>query len=122
MFGKVIVMSLVLGFGATTAQAMTVGPVDNAPASTIEASGAQVHLIGNQNYKPAKRFVKRTRKSRHAASGNFKGNGRVVKDTCPGGNQTCIDDLIASCNKAGGGLSTEPDGGVDCFVVGIHDQ
>ena len=30
--------------------------------------------------------------------------------------------LIANCDKAKGGLSTEPDGGVDCYVVGIHDQ
>ena len=52
----------------------------------------------------------------------FKGGGRHVKDTCPGGDKKCIKDLIANCDKAGGGLSTQPDGGVDCYVVGIHDQ
>lgn len=58
-------------------------------------------------------------KNRSAA---FKAKGGTVKDTCPGGDQACIDELIANCDKAGGGLSTEPDGGVDCYVVGIHDQ
>lgn len=48
--------------------------------------------------------------------------GRVVKDTCPGNDAKCIKELTASCDKAGGGLSTWPDGSVDCYVVGIHDQ
>lgn len=52
----------------------------------------------------------------------FKGNGRTVKDTCPGNNQACINELIKNCDKAGGGLSTWEDGSVDCYVVGIHDQ
>jgi hypothetical protein len=52
----------------------------------------------------------------------FKAKGGTVKDTCPGGDKACIDQLVASCDKAGGGLSTQPDGGVDCYVVGIHDQ
>ena len=53
---------------------------------------------------------------------DLKGNGRTVKDTCPGGDKACIKELVANCDKAGGGLSTQPDGGVDCYVVGIHDQ
>lgn len=48
--------------------------------------------------------------------------GRVVKDTCPGNDKACINDLIKNCDKAGGGLSTWEDGSVDCYVVGIHDQ
>jgi hypothetical protein len=64
------------------------------------------------------------RQQRHAKgpSQALKGIGRTVKDTCPGGDEKCIKDLIANCDKAGGGLSTQPDGGVDCYVVGIHDQ
>lgn len=57
-----------------------------------------------------------------ARPGGLAAKRRVLKDTCPGGDQACIDGLIARCDEAGGGLSTQPDGGVDCYVVGIHDQ
>ena len=78
-------------------------------ATGVETSG--VVLTAARAQKPAQR---------HARA--LKGNTRPVKDTCPGGDKKCIKDLIAACDKAGGGLSTQPDGGVDCYVVGIHDQ
>jgi hypothetical protein len=82
------------------------------PAQT-QASDTRLVLTGGE------RKQVQLGKNRAAA---FKAKGGTVKDTCPGGDQACIDELIANCDKAGGGLSTEPDGGVDCYVVGIHDQ
>lgn len=66
----------------------------------------------------------RSKRMRPGARGSARltGRGGPVKDTCPGNNKACIKELIANCDKAGGGLSTQPDGGVDCYVVGIHDQ
>lgn len=58
---------------------------------------------------------------RHARAGSLKAKRPVVRDTCPGNDASCIKTLTASCDKAGGGLSTQPDGSVDCYVVGIHD-
>ncbi len=60
----------------------------------------------------------------HIPGGSAKlaSKGRVVKDTCPGNDKACINDLVKNCDKAGGGLSTWEDGSVDCYVVGIHDQ
>ncbi|MGE0052745.1 MAG: hypothetical protein AB7S74_00930 [Hyphomicrobium sp.] len=80
------------------------------PAKTAVVSKGSIELAASR--KPARRH----------STAQLKGNGRVVKDTCPGGDKKCIKDLVASCDKAGGGLSTQPDGGVDCYVVGIHDQ
>lgn len=82
------------------------------PAQT-ELSGTRLVLTGGE--------LKRVRLGKNR-SASFKAKGGTVEDTCPGGDQACIDELVANCDKAGGGLSTEPDGGVDCYVVGIHDQ
>lgn len=48
----------------------------------------------------------------------LRGNGGPVEDTC---NQSIpgycdLDELIAACDAAGGGLSTQPGGGVDCDI------
>lgn len=111
MKNTIALASIGVLLGAAAAQAL---PAMHAlsPAQT-EASEARLVLTGGKH----KRVLLR---KNHAAA--FKANGGVVKDTCPGGDQACIDELIANCDKAGGGLSTEPDGGVDCYVVGIHDQ
>ena len=83
-----------------------------------EHNQGQVQLVGGKKLKNAQTGNARRRSS----AKKFSGNGGGVRDTCPGGDQACIDQLVASCDKAGGGLSTQPDGGVDCYVVGIHDQ
>lgn len=97
--------------------AMLAAPVAAGP--TTMASGFNPQITTDMVEQTASRIKK---PSRHHAHAQLKGNGRVVKDTCPGGDKKCIKDLIAACDKAGGGLSTQPDGGVDCYVVGIHDQ
>lgn len=78
---------------------------------------SQIILIGQKQYK-----LKKTSKHHNANQGKLSGNGRHVKDTCPGGDHACINQLKIDCDAAKGGLSTQPDGGVDCYVVGIHDQ
>jgi hypothetical protein len=55
-----------------------------------------------------------------AASDSFAG-GSTVRETCreshPVDPENCdIDDFIARCDKAGGGLSSEPGGGINCEV------
>ena len=97
----------------SAAAAQALPPMNALSPAQTKASGARLVLTGGER--------KRVQlgKNRSAA---FKANGGTVKDTCPGGDQACIDELIANCDKADGGLSTEPDGGVDCYVVGIHDQ
>jgi hypothetical protein len=111
MKNTIALASIGILLSAAAAQAL---PALNALApAQAEASEARLVLTGGEQ--------KRVQpgKNRSAA---LKANGGVVKDTCPGGDQACIDDLIVNCDKAGGGLSTQPDGGVDCYVVGIHDQ
>lgn len=107
MLKAILSIAALMSAGASVAHA---GPAVPSPfAYGIEQS--DVLHIAARAQKPAQR---------HARA--LKGNTRVVKDTCPGGDKKCIKDLIAACDKAGGGLSTQPDGGVDCYVVGIHDQ
>ena len=111
MKNTIALASIGILLSAAAAQAL---PATSAlsPAQT-QASDARLVLTGGE------RKQVQLGKNRSAA---FKAKGGTVKDTCPGGDQACIDELIANCDKAGGGLSTEPDGGVDCYVVGIHDQ
>lgn len=87
------------------------GPFVARSAIGIEARDSQVTMTAGRYQKHAR-----------GPALDLKGNGRTVKDTCPGGDKACIKELVANCDKAGGGLSTQPDGGVDCYVVGIHDQ
>ena len=79
-----------------------------------KVSGNVVTLAAVRAKKPAAH--------RPSGPGTLANKGRVVKDTCPGNDKACINDLIKNCDKAGGGLSTWEDGSVDCYVVGIHDQ
>lgn len=118
MYRKIIFIAIALTFGATTAHSMSSSPGGDTAGLLTHSLDGSVHLTG------AKKFKRAFRKNRRAGSRTqkFAGNGGGVKDTCPGGDHGCINDLKAACDKAGGGLSTEPDGGVDCFVVGIHDQ
>ena len=98
-------------FVSLSAHAALAAPFVPGAAKTIAAQSDRVTLAAARTKKPA-----------GPSAQAFKGNGRTVKDTCPGGDDKCIKELIANCDKAGGGLSTQPDGGVDCYVVGIHDQ
>ncbi len=99
---------------ATASQAM---PAMSAFSQTkAEVVESRVLSVGAER----KQFQVRRAQRNHAAA--FKGGRGPVQDTCPGGDKQCIKDLIAACDKADGGLSTQPDGGVDCYVVGIHDQ
>ncbi len=113
---------LAFGVGVGAAQAFPVAEIDKVAAQLSAEESASVILVGQKTYKPKGYYKKKRQRARNGSVNQFKGNGRVVKDTCPGGDHGCIKDLKANCDKAGGGLSTEPDGGVDCFVVGIHDQ
>lgn len=116
------ISALTLSFGMGAAQALPPAPYSYEPARLSAGADAPLVLVGEKNYKPKKFYKKKRRVSRRGGSNQLQGNGGHVMDTCPGGDQACINDLKANCDKAGGGLSTEPDGGVDCFVVGIHDQ
>ncbi len=113
---------LFLGFGTSATFALPSGAGNVSPVVEVNSFEKLYELVGAKRYKRAKRFARRKNRSRHTGANSYKAPGRVVKDTCPGGDHRCIKDLKASCDKAGGGLSTEPDGGVDCYVVGIHDQ
>lgn len=49
--------------------------------------------------------------------GAFQGSGDPVRDSCNRTGGTCeYDDFVATCDAAGGGLSTEPGGGIDCDI------
>lgn len=96
---------------ALSAPAAIAGPIDTVRSMNVELLNSHVIHAAARKQKHAK-----------GPSQALKGNGRTVRDTCPGGDEKCIKDLVAACDKAGGGLSTQPDGGVDCYVVGIHDQ
>ncbi|MBL8883504.1 MAG: hypothetical protein JNL45_10675 [Hyphomicrobium sp.] len=109
---KFIVPAIAVAGIAMLAVPVAAGPATMASRLNPQISNDMIQQTASHTKKP----------SRHQAHARLKGNGRVVKDTCPGGDKKCIKDLIAACDKAGGGLSTQPDGGVDCYVVGIHDQ
>ncbi len=55
---------------------------------------------------------------KHIGMTKLLANGRPVKDTCnssQGDDETCNPDkLAARCDAAGGGMSSQPGGGVDC--------
>lgn len=108
MLKAILSIAALVSVGASSVHAGAASPAAKSVAG-VESSSV-LHVAARAK-KPGQR---------HA--GAFKGNTRVVKDTCPGGDKKCIKDLVAACDKAGGGLSTQPDGGVDCYVVGIHDQ
>ncbi len=109
---KFIVPAVAAAGIAMLAVPVAAGPMVMASRLNPQTSSDMIEQTASRIKKPA----------RHHAHAQLKGNGRGVKDTCPGGDKKCIKDLIAACDKAGGGLSTQPDGGVDCYVVGIHDQ
>ncbi len=114
MIYKILLTCATIIMSSTIGNAMPIGP--SAPQLGTYFGKNQIQLIAGQKYTRSKRRGNRRNNNKLATSGGG------VKDTCPGGNKGCIKDLKANCDKAGGGLSTEPDGGVDCFVVGIHDQ
>ena len=114
MIYKILLASAAIMMSTTISNAMPVSL--GSPLLQTHFGKNQVQLIAGRKFKRAKRRNQRRTNNKLSAS---RGG---VKDTCPGGDHGCIKDLKASCDKAGGGLSTEPDGGVDCFVVGIHDQ
>ncbi len=95
-------------------------PASHALAAPLTTAGSET-VIAPSAAEPAASRAKRVRRSPRG-SAKLAGRGGGVKDTCPASNKACIKDLIANCDKAGGGLSTQPDGAVDCYVVGIHDQ
>ncbi len=122
MMKLAITISIIaFGLGLSAAQAFPVTSVQKDTARLGAAPESSVLLVGQNSYKPAKAYKNKKRRA-HRGATNLKTNRRRVGDTCPGGDHKCIKDLKANCDKAKGGLSTEPDGGVDCFVVGIHDQ
>ena len=102
----------VLSLISLSAEARAAGPGSVPAKDTV--SGNVVILAAARARKPTPHLP--------SGSGKIVNNGRVVKDTCPGNDKACIDDLIKNCDKAGGGLSTWENGSVDCYVVGIHDQ
>ncbi len=122
MIRKILLTVLFIGFGAGAASALPSGASNISPSVEMNSFDEFRELVGAKKYKRAKRFARRKGRSPYSRSNSFKGRRGGVKDTCPGGDHGCIKDLKANCDKAKGGLSTEPDGGVDCFVVGIHDQ
>lgn len=108
MLKSILSIAALMSVGASSVYA---GPATRVAKPVTGAEHSSVLHVAARAQKPAQR---------HARA--LKGNNGPVKDTCPGGDKKCIKDLVAACDKAGGGLSTQPDGGVDCYVVGIHDQ
>ncbi len=114
MIYKILLTSIAIVMSTTIGSAMSLGPATSQLGASV--GNNQLQLIADRKDTRSKRRGSRRNTNKLSAS---RGG---VKDTCPGGNKPCIKKLKASCDKAGGGLSTEPDGGVDCYVVGIHDQ
>ena len=108
----ILVMNTTAGSSAGVGSAVR----ELTPKMSSAASVGILHQIAER------RKLKRRHARRGASNAFGKRRGGGVKDTCPGGDNACIKELKVNCDKAGGGLSTEPDGGVDCYVVGIHDQ
>lgn len=108
MLKAILSIAALVSVGASSVQA---GPATLVAKSAAGVEQSSVLHVAARAKKPAQR-----------QAGALRSNHGPVKDTCPGGNKKCIKDLVAACDKAGGGLSTQPDGGVDCYVVGIHDQ
>lgn len=102
-----------------TACSLAVGPMFVVPSLVTEAKASGISISSKTT---GQSLSARVAKKKPANVNGFKAAERRLLDTCKGGDQACIDELIANCDKANGGLSTEPDGGVDCYVVGIHDQ
>jgi len=114
MIKRISMALLVVVLSATVSHAAPF--VSAASQLGVKSVDAHFQLTAGNKYKRPQIRTQRKRTQNLAVQGG------VVKDTCPGGDTACIKELKANCDKAGGGLSTEPDGGVDCFVVGIHDQ
>lgn len=117
MFKELTLATLTVSLLATPAFAFQNTPDLTADITNNDALSDAFILIGENQFKQ-----KKSAKRHKNTQGNFAANKRRVKDTCPGGDKACIDQLKIDCDAAKGGLSTEPDGGVDCYVVGIHDQ
>jgi hypothetical protein len=117
---KQIPIAAAVACGLSALAATLSVPISQALAAPSTVARAEI-VAPSSVVEPAASRGQRVRRSPRATR-KLAGRGGGVKDTCPGGNKACIKDLIANCDKAGGGLSTQPDGGVDCYVVGIHDQ
>ncbi len=114
MIYKFLLTPVVIVMSTTMAHTMPLPP--GGLQQQALPGNSQLHLIAERQYKRSKqRSNRRNTTKLSVARGG-------VRDTCPGVDKTCIKKLKASCDKAGGGLSTEPDGGVDCHVIGIHGQ
>lgn len=82
------------------------------------------HVSGQTLTSPAtQRIVKRTYKLKqnraNRGSGKFAGSGGGTKDTCNSshpfyGGDCSPEALTKRCDNAGGGMSSEPGGGVTC--------
>jgi hypothetical protein len=88
-----------------------------------EVSRRGVRVGAPAQVRPAPRLPARQAAPRPVLPGGpaLVGRGGRVQDTCtstdPWG--LCdIDDFIARCDAAGGGLSTQPGGGIDCDTSG----
>lgn len=93
-----------------------------APAIAAPAASGDLKIVAAAPDATPVAARKAQRRNSPSASRRLAGKGGGVKDTCPASNKACIKELVANCDKAGGGLSTWEDGSVDCYVVGIHDQ
>jgi len=115
---QITLTTLLIIFGASTVQAMPGHMALDAQNANQNVNG-YVHDI-------ASRKMKRTRTARRAkrrGGSGFASNGGPVKDTCTSSNPFYGGDcspkkLTSRCDAAGGGMSSEPGGGVTCDTSG----
>lgn len=121
-----IALSMIaLLLGAANVEASPLATASN--GHTLFANSASFHWVSqrtSRTVKPSRlqgAHQNRPASQGPAGAGAMAGSGGTVQDTC---NSTdpwglCeIDDFVARCDAAGGGLSTQPGGGIDCDTSG----
>ena len=77
-----------------------------APAGATEFKNVQKFVVKNEP------DIKRT----FNLAAKQRGRQAIEISCAPADSQWCADDFVAACDKAKGGLSTNPDGGVTCSL------
>lgn len=89
------------------------------PLVIILACAAFVAPAGATEFKDIKKFVvknERDVKPTFGLAARERGRQAIEISCAPADSQWCADDFVAACDKAKGGMSTNPEGGVTCSL------
>ena len=111
---KITLTTFAIFLGAASAQAMPGHQSLQGLERDHFASGF-VHDIAGRKFRRART----ARRARGAGASGFAANGGTVQDTCTSsdpfyGGDCSPKALTSRCDAAGGGMSSEPGGGVTC--------